>query len=155
MKNQFIYFLILLIIPLNLLCQNKSVYFELKEDKFDSIVFKSKKIDKYQNFIKMPKKRCVKFLIYKDGVASKMKLKTVYLGRFNTIESIKKSSDGLSQIKVLKGSTTNLFTGKSNKTNNLEIAIKVNTHFTKDNEMYTGSDSYDLALKNNPQFFLQ
>lgn len=136
-------------------CQNESIYFELKESNFDSIVFKSKKTDKYQNFIKIPNKKCIKFLVYKDGVASKMKLKTVYLGLFNTIENIEESSVKLTQIEVLRGSTTNVFKGKSNKTNNLKVVIKVNIHFMENNEMYTGSDSYDLALKSNPQFFLQ
>lgn len=137
MKMPLLVNIILLSISFSLTAQSKSVIFELKETEFnsiDSISFKSRKIMRYKNFVKIPKKRKVSIFLYKNGDRHRMSLQTVYLGKFNTIQKIEQAGDTSSYIKVLKGSTTSVFNQKKYDKNYSKIIIKVNQLFTEKGE---------------------
>jgi len=127
------------------------IYFKIDHSiKFDSITFNAKNIASYNNTIKIEKKKFTKFLIHKGNHKICVKIKNVFLDRFNII-SLNKNLDE-SFLNISKGDHISKIYLKKLQEIHHEINIDV-FNLIIDDGLKTKSMEFNIDIKSNPGFF--
>ena len=130
---------------------DKSVYKQV-----DSIVFKSKRIDKYRTFLKIPRKRNIKFYLFKNEEKILITLKKNDYHKFNTISMIS-NSEKKHKIRFEKAHyiRTNIYEEKVPFYVSIILKLHNSILVKQNKELTINSITYDNGFKDNISFFLE
>lgn len=162
MKN----LLVLCLLVTSIQSFGQSIFIDIEDNIYtylDSLTFKGKKIQKYQGILKIPLRRNIKFYYYKNGKKYKVKIKSNSIYRFNTL-SIKSAQEiwgedtpidkDKSLIYIDRGHYKRIVRYKDGYCCSRLLHIKVNGNLiNRDGLFETGSDKFDRAITENPEFF--